>query len=103
MVFSPVMTATTMTLLNRILEGTCFWKEHRDHYYQRLVRMRWSRRRLAMVEYALMLLVGLSALLMLTLAFALQIVRMVFWVIVNVVLIVRIDWSWNRFAVQEKI
>ena len=58
---------------------------------------------LAMAEYALMFLVGLSVLLMLDLTVAWQIVSMALWVIVYLVLMIRIDWRCNRSAVQEKL
>jgi UDP-N-acetylmuramyl pentapeptide phosphotransferase/UDP-N-acetylglucosamine-1-phosphate transferase len=53
-VFSPFIVDATVTLSRRALRGDKVWQAHREHYYQRLVRMGWSHRRTALAEYALM-------------------------------------------------
>jgi UDP-GlcNAc:undecaprenyl-phosphate/decaprenyl-phosphate GlcNAc-1-phosphate transferase len=55
LVFSPFAVDATVTLLKRAARREPVWRAHRDHYYQRLVRMGWSHRRTALAEYALML------------------------------------------------
>jgi UDP-N-acetylmuramyl pentapeptide phosphotransferase/UDP-N-acetylglucosamine-1-phosphate transferase len=62
-VFAPFIVDATITLVRRILRGEKVWQAHRDHYYQRLVRMGWSHRRTALAEYALMLGCALAAVL----------------------------------------
>jgi UDP-N-acetylmuramyl pentapeptide phosphotransferase/UDP-N-acetylglucosamine-1-phosphate transferase len=62
LVFSPFIVDASVTLLKRGLRGERVWLAHREHYYQRLVRMGWSHRRLVLSEYALMLAVSASAL-----------------------------------------
>lgn len=62
LVFSPFIVDTTVTLARRLFGGARIWNAHRDHYYQRLVRMGWSHRRTALAEYALMALCGTAAL-----------------------------------------
>jgi hypothetical protein len=37
-----------------MLGGEPFWRAHREHYYQRLIRSGWSHRRTAICEYMLM-------------------------------------------------
>ncbi len=54
LLFSPFVVDASVTLLRRALRGERLWQAHRDHYYQRQVRMGWSHRRLAVAEYALM-------------------------------------------------
>jgi UDP-N-acetylmuramyl pentapeptide phosphotransferase/UDP-N-acetylglucosamine-1-phosphate transferase len=44
----------TATLVRRIVRRQPFWRPHREHYYQRLIRMGWTHRRTALCEYALM-------------------------------------------------
>jgi hypothetical protein len=44
----------TTTLLHRVLRRKKVWQAHKDHYYQRLVRMGWSHQRTAFAEYGLM-------------------------------------------------
>lgn len=56
LVFSPFVVDATVTLLRRLLSGEKIWRAHRSHYYQRLVLMGWSHRRLALAAYACMLL-----------------------------------------------
>lgn len=52
--FSPFLVDASLTLMRRGLRGERVWLAHREHYYQRLVRMGWSRRRLITAEYLLM-------------------------------------------------
>lgn len=62
LVFSPFIVDASVTLVRRLLAGTRVWEAHRDHYYQRLVRMGWGHRRTALAEYSLMALCGVTAL-----------------------------------------
>jgi UDP-N-acetylmuramyl pentapeptide phosphotransferase/UDP-N-acetylglucosamine-1-phosphate transferase len=62
LVFSPFIVDATVTILRRVLGGERIWIAHRSHFYQRLVLAGWSRRRLAIASYGLMVLVALSAL-----------------------------------------
>jgi len=59
--FSPFLVDASVTLGRRLLRGERVWEAHREHYYQRLVRMGWSHRRLAWFEYLLMLAAALLA------------------------------------------
>jgi UDP-N-acetylmuramyl pentapeptide phosphotransferase/UDP-N-acetylglucosamine-1-phosphate transferase len=61
LVFSPFVADATVTLARRLMKGEKVWHAHRKHYYQRLVLAGWGHRRTVMVEYALMLACGLSA------------------------------------------
>jgi UDP-N-acetylmuramyl pentapeptide phosphotransferase/UDP-N-acetylglucosamine-1-phosphate transferase len=60
LVFSPFIVDASLTLLRRGIAREKVWQAHRSHYYQRLVRMGWSHRRLALGEYALMAASGVS-------------------------------------------
>jgi UDP-N-acetylmuramyl pentapeptide phosphotransferase/UDP-N-acetylglucosamine-1-phosphate transferase len=62
LIFSPFIVDASVTLARRALRGEKVWRAHRDHYYQRLVRMGYSHRRLAGIAYALMGVVALSGL-----------------------------------------
>ncbi len=62
LVFSPFAVDASVTLLKRAVRRQPVWRAHRDHYYQRLVRMGWSHRRTALAEYALMLACAVAAL-----------------------------------------
>lgn len=61
LVFSPFIVDATVTLMQRALRREKVWQAHREHLYQKLVRMGWTHRRLAFAEYALMLVCSVSA------------------------------------------
>jgi UDP-N-acetylmuramyl pentapeptide phosphotransferase/UDP-N-acetylglucosamine-1-phosphate transferase len=54
LVSAPFFLDATATILRRMLGGEPFWRAHREHYYQRLIRSGWSHRRTAICEYVLM-------------------------------------------------
>ena len=63
LVFSAFIADASATLAKRIARGERFWRAHRSHYYQRMVLAGWTRRRLALAAYELMLAAAASALL----------------------------------------
>lgn len=60
-VFSPFIADASVTLLKRIIRRERIWQAHKEHYYQRLIRMGWGHRRTALTEYTLMLIVSTAA------------------------------------------
>ena len=62
LVFSPFIVDASLTLARRALTGARVWEAHREHGYQKLVRMGWGHRRTALAEYTLMVLCGSVAL-----------------------------------------
>jgi len=97
MVFSPFILDASVTLLKRLLRGEKIWQAHREHYYQRLVQMGCGHRNTALLEYVLMIGVGISALWMLTLGGLPQIVLMLAWLIVYLALMRLVDKRWAVF------
>jgi UDP-N-acetylmuramyl pentapeptide phosphotransferase/UDP-N-acetylglucosamine-1-phosphate transferase len=97
LVFSPFVVDATITLLCRALRGERVWQAHREHYYQRLVRMGWGHRHTALVEYGLMLGVGISALIVLRQSEAVQFSVLGLWAVIYFVLMCWIDSGWRRF------
>lgn len=95
-VFSPFVVDATVTLLRRVARRERFWVAHREHYYQRLVRMGWSHRRLALVEYALMAACSVSGLAMLQVGFAFQVLGLLVWAAIYAVLMLLIDRRWSK-------
>jgi len=71
-VFSPFIVDATVTLLKRVFRGEKITEAHREHYYQRAVQMGGGHRRVALVEYGLMILVGSVALWVRQMAFPWQ-------------------------------
>jgi UDP-N-acetylmuramyl pentapeptide phosphotransferase/UDP-N-acetylglucosamine-1-phosphate transferase len=100
LVFSPFVVDASATLLKRMLRGERFWQAHRDHYYQRLVRMGWSHRRLALGEYALMAGAGVSALLIRDLDVVLQWTALAAWAVIYLAAMAAVDRRWKRFLVD---
>ncbi len=94
--FAPFVVDATLTLLRRILRRETFWTAHREHYYQRLIRMGWSHRRLALAEYVLMTACGASALLLLAATPAWQAAGLASWLAAYAGLILWIDGRWNN-------
>ena len=54
LVFAPFIGDATVTLLKRLARRERVWQAHREHYYQRLVRMGFGHRGTAYLGYALM-------------------------------------------------
>src|SRR3990170_2329796 len=63
LVFAPFIADATITLVRRVLRRERVWQAHRDHYYQRMVRMGLGHRGTAWTGYAVMLLCAGAALL----------------------------------------
>ena len=62
LVFSAFIIDATVTLARRLARREKVWHAHRDHYYQRLVRMGWGHRKTALAGYAVMIASGGAAL-----------------------------------------
>jgi UDP-N-acetylmuramyl pentapeptide phosphotransferase/UDP-N-acetylglucosamine-1-phosphate transferase len=71
-VFSPFIVDATATLIQRALRGEVVWHAHRSHYYQRAVQAGWSHGRTVLVEYGMMLICAVSALVMVGLEASMQ-------------------------------
>ena len=63
LVFAPFVCDATLTLARRLMRGERVWLAHKEHYYQRLVRMGFGHRGVAWIEYAAMILCAAAALL----------------------------------------
>jgi len=96
LVFSTFIVDATVTLLKRILHGENFWQAHHEHYYQRLVRMGWGHRKVALAEYVIMLFSGYSALVALFLTPSLQLGVGVLWLIIFGLMMMFVDQRWRR-------
>jgi UDP-N-acetylmuramyl pentapeptide phosphotransferase/UDP-N-acetylglucosamine-1-phosphate transferase len=63
-IFSPFIIDATATLGRRALRGRKLTEAHREHYYQRLARSGFGHRNTALLEYALMLIAAIAAVVM---------------------------------------
>jgi UDP-N-acetylmuramyl pentapeptide phosphotransferase/UDP-N-acetylglucosamine-1-phosphate transferase len=62
LVFAPFIGDASVTLLRRLLRRERVWQAHKEHYYQRLVRMGFGHRGTAWLAYAAMLICAVAAL-----------------------------------------
>ena len=102
LVFLPFIGDATATLFRRLLRGEAFWQAHREHYYQRLIRMGWSHKKTALTYYAWMTSSGLSALVALYLAMPFQIAILVGWLVAMVWGFHRIDYHWGQWQTNHQ-
>lgn len=98
LVFSPFIADASVTLMRRALHRQRIWQAHREHYYQRLVRMGWGHRRTALAEYGVMLAAGGSALALMRVPAAYQWLGMLLWAAIYTGCAVRIDKAWAAQA-----
>jgi UDP-GlcNAc:undecaprenyl-phosphate GlcNAc-1-phosphate transferase len=101
LVFSPFVVDATVTLAKRALRGEKFWRAHKEHYYQRMVRIGLGHRRTALIEYALMLAAGGSALAALHLEEEPRWVMLGSWAAGYALLMLAFDLLWRRRAPAE--
>ena len=95
MIFSPFILDASVTLLKRALRGEKIWRAHHEHYYQRLVRMGWSHKKMTLAAYAFMLFCA-----MVGLAYLQQpessILLVVLWLSSFLLIFITLDWRWSR-------
>jgi UDP-N-acetylmuramyl pentapeptide phosphotransferase/UDP-N-acetylglucosamine-1-phosphate transferase len=63
LVFAPFVCDATLTLVKRLLRRERVWEAHKEHYYQRFLRMGFGHRGTALLEYAVMAGCAIAALL----------------------------------------
>jgi len=99
LVFSPFIMDASVTLVKRTLRGVKITEAHREHYYQRLIQLGWGHHSVALIEYALMLGVGLSALTVLHQAFPW--LTFLVWGGIYALLMLALDVAWKRFEREQ--
>ncbi len=86
-----------MTLLRRAWRKEKVWQAHRIHYYQRLVQAGWGHKKTVLVEYALMLGAGVSAIVMLLYP-GLWFAGLIVWSVVYILLAYTVD----SYCIKQK-
>ncbi|MBK5105926.1 MAG: glycosyl transferase, partial [Burkholderiales bacterium] len=99
--FSPFIVDATLTLAQRAARGERFWQAHREHYYQRLVRMGLGHRRTALAEYALMAAAGIFAVLLLHAPAYMQQLALAAWAATYLALAAIVNRKWASYAAGE--
>lgn len=97
LVFSPFIGDASITLIRRLLRGEKFWQAHREHYYQRMVRLGTGHAATAWTWYLVMFAGIILALWALALSTALQWGVVAGWAVVLVLMGAAIDVRWRRF------
>jgi UDP-GlcNAc:undecaprenyl-phosphate GlcNAc-1-phosphate transferase len=101
LVFGPFIGDATMTLLKRALRRERVWQAHREHYYQRLVRMGLGHRGAALIGYTAMLLCAAAALFGREQAPAMQVAIFAATSLVLAISAAAVDMRWRRFALGK--
>lgn len=97
LVFSPFLADASVTLLRRIWRGERFWQAHREHYYQRLIRMGWGHRRTAVAAYLAMAAAAASAVTGVKLGTQAQGLICAAWITIFAVIMFGIDRRWRLY------
>lgn len=96
LVFAPFMCDATLTLLRRALRRERLWQAHREHYYQRLVRMGFGHRGAALIEYAAMIACAAAALAARREPATVQAATVAGAAAVLIAIALWVDWRWAR-------
>jgi UDP-N-acetylmuramyl pentapeptide phosphotransferase/UDP-N-acetylglucosamine-1-phosphate transferase len=97
LVFGPFIGDATATLVKRLIRGERVWHAHREHYYQRMVRMGLGHRNTAWIAYGAMIGCAIAALLGRTAAPEMQAAAFIGGSTLLAVLAVAVDFYWARF------
>jgi UDP-N-acetylmuramyl pentapeptide phosphotransferase/UDP-N-acetylglucosamine-1-phosphate transferase len=96
LVFLPFIADASITLVARLLRGARVWEAHRDHCYQRLVRLGWGHAGTLALYAGLMLGAAGSALAALVWAPSLGTPALVLWALVAASLFGLTEYHWRR-------
>lgn len=99
-IFSPFIGDASVTLTRRLLRGEKFWHAHREHYYQRMVRLGLGHGRTALLWYLIMCAGAIIAVWALDCSAALQWGIVAGWAVVLGLLGVAIDLRWRSFQLS---
>jgi UDP-N-acetylmuramyl pentapeptide phosphotransferase/UDP-N-acetylglucosamine-1-phosphate transferase len=98
LVFGPFNADATITLVKRLLRREKVWQPHRDHYYQRIVRMGLGHRAAALIGYVVMAICAAAALLGRGQSPTLQALAFGAGTAVLAAMALWVDRRWARFA-----
>ena len=96
LVFLPFIADASVTLVRRLIRGARVWQAHRDHCYQRLVRLGWGHGRTLALYSGLMAGGAASALAALVWAPQLGTPALALWTAVLAVLFTLTEYHWRR-------
>ena len=99
--FSPFIADATITLTKRMLAGERFWQPHKNHYYQRMIRMGLGHRNTALAAYVLMTASAASAIAFSGATAAKQVAVVIAWAIAYLGLAFFIDHRWRQHEIRS--
>ena len=97
-IFSSFILDATVTLLKRLFRGERIWDAHREHYYQRLIRMGMSHQKMALIEYGLMLISGAVAMGVLHQRLPYMIGLLSMCLFLKLFMMYRVDKIWQQYV-----
>lgn len=100
LVFSPFIVDASVTLIKRWMRGMRITEAHRDHYYQRAVRMGHGHRKVAIAEYVLMAAAGGSAVWASQHGAAGKV--LLAWLLVYAVIMSLLDNRWKKYGQDSR-
>jgi len=103
LVFGPFIGDASITLLRRLLLGAKFWEAHREHYYQRMVRLGVGHAATALIWYLAIVAGIMLALGALRFSLLMQWMAVVGWALTLVVAGAIIDLRWQRHRSQSNV
>jgi len=98
LVFAPFACDATLTLVKRLARRERVWQAHREHYYQRLVRMGFDHRGTLWIEYAAMAACAATALAIREASPTAQMTALVTVTLILAALAAWIDARWSRWT-----
>ncbi|SAK70597.1 glycosyl transferase family protein [Caballeronia hypogeia] len=101
LVFAPFIADASVTLLRRLSRGEKFWQAHREHYYQRMVRLGVGHARTALAWYLLMLAGIILANWALRFSLAAQWSAVAGWAVVVMAAGLVVDACWRRHETRH--
>ena len=102
LIFAAFIVDSGLTLVKRLLHRENPFEAHRSHYYQRLIRMGWSHRRLALNAYLLMALTALSALWLRTAPPLGAGIALLLWAGAIALVVAKVDARWYESAARRE-
>ncbi|UDG82438.1 MraY family glycosyltransferase [Candidatus Vallotia cooleyia] len=96
--FSPFISDASITLLKRVIRKERFWKAHREHYYQRMIRSGLGHAMTALIWYLVIIVCIIFSLIALRFDPIYQWILVIGWILVLMLIGVSIDRRWQRYT-----
>ena len=102
LVFATFIVDSGLTLAKRLIHRENPFEAHRSHYYQRLIRMGWSHRQLALNAYMLMAATAASALWLRGASAVMAGFGLALWAAAIGLVVMKVDGQWRASPARRK-